>query len=122
MSNVLLLAIAWSAVALHLIVAFVVWRRWSDLPLLPLLNGITAACVVLYWMQKWYGYLVHDVRWYATDQVLPLYALGICVLTGLTLTDHYQGQWPQWLVFAVNGSVLVGAALFFTFFRMDRMF
>ncbi len=121
MSNTLLLCFSWIAVAVHLIVGLSTVRRWSDLPLLPLLNGFAAVCLLLYCMQKWYSHIVHDIRWYASDQLLPLYALCLCVLTGLALSGRYQGQWLHWAVFAVDLVVLVGAALFFTFFRMDRL-
>ena len=83
--------------------------------------GGASACVLVYWMRNWYSYLFHGITWYASDQWMPLYALGVCVLAGLTLAGKYRGAVPHALIFGSHTLVLIAAALFFTFFRMDRM-
>jgi hypothetical protein len=98
-----------------------VWRRWSTLPLLPLLNLVVAAGVLAYWAGKWYGYVFKHITWYATDQLLPLCAIGVCCLSGATLAGKYSGTWPHWCVFGVDMLVLLAAALFFSLFNMDRL-
>ncbi|MDB4883343.1 MAG: hypothetical protein JWL95_2109 [Gemmatimonadetes bacterium] len=121
MSNATLMAIPWLALAAHVAVGVVVGRRWSSLPLLPLINLATAACVLLYWAQRWYGYLFRGVTWYGTDQLMPLYAILVCVLAGLTLTGRLTATAPHWVVFGVDAVALLGAALLFSFVRITRL-
>jgi hypothetical protein len=122
MNNVVIVAIAWLALAAHVAVGLITRRRLSDLPLMPLLNLATAACILAYWIPKWYGYLSRGITWYLSDQLLPLYALLVCVLAGLAIAGRYSGGALQWLVFGLDAVALLGAALFFTFFRINRLF
>ena len=122
LSDSFIIVIAWIAVAVHVVIAIAVRRRMTDLPFVPLLNLATALCVLAYWGQRWYGYLTKGITWYLSDQALPLWAILVCVLSGLSLAGRYNGTLPHWLVFGIDGLVLLAAALFFTFFRMNRLF
>jgi hypothetical protein len=121
MNNAVPMAIAWLALAAHVAIGIAARRRLSDLPLLPLLNLAAALCVLAYWVQKWYGYLTKGITWYVTDQLLPLYAILVCVLAGLAIAGRYSGSVPNWVVFGVDTTALLAAALFLTFFRMNRL-
>jgi len=121
MNDTALKAVAWLAVAVHAAVGVAAWRRPAGPPLVPLLNLVAALCVVAYWAQAWYGYLAQGVTWYATDQLLPLYAIAVCILSALALAGRGPGALAHWIVFAVDALVLLAAALFFTVFRM-KMF
>ncbi len=121
MNNALLIATSWLAVTLHLVVAVLVLRRMSELPLVPLMNLAVAGCVLLYWMRQWYGYLFRGITWYVADQWLPLCALCVCVLCVFTLAGKYRGALPHAIIFGIDTAVLLAAAIFFTVFRMDRM-
>ncbi len=121
MSDPIILLLTWLALALHVLVMLPGVRRLTSLPLLPLLNLAVALCVLAYWIPRWYSYFFQGIRWYATDQLLPLYAVVVCVLAGLTLSGRYAGTVPHWMVLAIDALVLLAAALFFTFFRMDRL-
>ena len=118
MSNLVIAAIAWVGLGLHLIVGILALRSAASRQLVPALNLITAACVILYWVHRWFGYLSRGITWYASDQLIPLYAIFVCVLAGGTLASRYSAATLNWLVFAVHAVVLVGAVLFVTFFRM----
>lgn len=39
-----------------------------------------------------------------------------------TLTGRYAGAVPHWIILAIDALVFLAAALFFTLFRMDRLF
>ena len=117
-----ILATAWLGFAAHVLVGVIAWRDRSYISLIALLNLTTAACVLAYWACRWYGYLFRGITWYATDQVIPLYAVLAAVLAGLALSGRYPATVPNWLVLAFDGVVLLGAALFFSFFRLDRLF
>jgi hypothetical protein len=84
----------------------------------PALNLITAACVVAYWAQRWFGYAFRGISWSASDQAIPLYAIFVCVLAGGTLAGRYTAATLNWLVFILHIVVFIGAVLFATFFRM----
>lgn len=122
MSNAALIAFTWAAFAIHLLVGLAVLRRWTTLPLLPLLNLLVALCVVAYWLPKWYSYMNQGITWYASDQLVPLYAILVGALAVFTLTGRYAGNGLHWTVFAIDTLVLLAAALFFSLFRMDRLF
>ena len=113
--------VVWIAFVVHLLVGGLALRRTSGVGLLPLLNLATAGCVLAYWMTRWYSYIFHGIIWYATDQLMPLYALLVCVLSVLALTGRYDGTWPHWIAFVVHTLVLVAALFFFTFVRFNRM-
>jgi hypothetical protein len=125
--------LAWIAVAAHLVVGVVsvASRRPAGLPthplrwLLPALNLIVAACVLAYWARAWYGYATRGVTWYASDQLVPLYAAAIAVASALTLAGRFDGrvgQSIQWLAFGVDALAVTAAALYLTFMRIDRLF
>ena len=54
--------------------------------------------------------------------MLPACALLAGILSALNLLGRYQGLAVQWLIFGVTTAVLLAAALFFSFFRMTRLF
>ena len=121
MTNVLFATLAWIALALHIVVGIVTlrsggWRLW-----LPLLNLTIAVCVLAYWASRWYGYLFRGVIWYASDQLIPLYALFVVALTVMSLSGRYKAVALNWVAFAIHSVAVVGAVLFVTFFKM-RMF
>jgi hypothetical protein len=124
MSNVALVVTAWLAVVVHVVVGIVAWRRPGGAPgapLVPLLNLAVALCVMGYWVREWYGYVANGTTWYVTDQLLPLYAIIVCTLSLLALGGRYAGTVPHWLVFGIDAVVLLGAALLFSTFRMNRL-
>jgi len=122
MSDATAIAIAWLALAAHAAVAIAVRRRVTDLPLVLLVNLAAALCVLAYWGQRWYGYIAKGVTWYVSDQMLPLYAVLVCLLSGATLLGGYHGTLPHWVIFGIDALVLLAAALFFTFFKLNRLF
>jgi hypothetical protein len=119
--------LAWIGVAAHLCVVFIVLRRPTALStqrLLPLLNLVLAAGVLAYWARVWYGYAMRGVTWYATDQLVPLYAAAVAIASVLYLAGRYDSRLAhsfQWLVFGVDALTLIVAALYLTFVRFDRM-
>ena len=121
MSDISIRVLVWFAVIAHLAFGVVSWRRGSALPLLPLINLAVAACVVAYWIVRWYGVIAHGIIWYANDQLLPLYALAVCVFSALALGGKVVAQPVHWVIFCLQSLVLIAAALFFTFFKMTRM-
>jgi hypothetical protein len=120
-------ALAWIGFSAHLVVGIVALRRHAELParpLLSMLNLAVALCLLVYWVREWYGYLAHDITWYATDQLVPAYAIVVALASALALAGRYDGRvthWFQWLVFGVDALVLTGAVFYFTFVRFDRM-
>jgi hypothetical protein len=117
--------LVWLGLGAHLVVGVVALRRPAGLPahpLLPLLNLAVAVCVLAYWAHEWYGYVARGVTWYASDQVVPLYAAAVAVVSGLALAGRYEGRLAHWLAFAVDTLVLVVAALYVTFVRFDHLF
>lgn len=122
MSDTALKAVAWLALAAHVVVGVAAARRPTAAPLVPLLNLVVALCVVGYWAQRWYGYLAHGVTWHAADRLLPLAALAVCMLAGLTLAGRLHAAVLHWIVFGVDALAALAAVAFVTFFRMDRLF
>jgi hypothetical protein len=120
MSNFAVAVVAWGGTLLHLVAAIVVGRRLVDAPLVPLVNLTTAALVLAYWAQRWYGYLFRGVTWYATDQLLPLYALVVCVLAGMAVWSRGSST-LQWVFLTIDGLALLGAAIMMSVIRFDRM-
>jgi hypothetical protein len=122
MTDLLIATLAWIALGVHLVVGIATVRSAGWRPWLPLLNLTIAVCVLAYWTQRWYGYLFRGVTWYASDQLVPLYALLVCVLTVASLSGRYQAVALNWVAFVIDGLVAIAAVLFATFFRMDRLF
>ena len=121
MSNSSIRVLVWSAVVAHLTVGVLSWRRASALPLLPLINLAVAGCVLAYWIVKWYAVITRGIIWYANDQLVPLYALAVCIFSGLALGGKVVAQPVHWVIFCLQLLVLIGAAYFFTVFKMTRM-
>ena len=118
MSNFVVAAIAWVGLAVHVIVGILALRSVGSRQLVPALNLIVAACVIVYWAQRWFGYLFRGITWYASDQLIPLYAILVFLLAGGTLAGRFSAAPLNWLVFTLHVLVFVGAVLFVTFFRM----
>lgn len=117
-----MVVIAWFAVLTHVVIGWIAWRRPVSVPLVPLLNLSFALCVLGYWVQRWYGYATKGITWYASDQLVPLYGLVVAVLAALAITGRLSASLPNRLIFGVDGLILTAAALFFTFFRLTRLF
>lgn len=115
-------AVAWLAFAIQIFVGAAVFLGAQGVPRIALLNFIVGACVLVYWGQRWFGYLFHGITWYATDQLMPACALLVCVLAALSLSGRYPGVAAQWLIFIVDTLALLAAALFLTFVRFTRLF
>lgn len=113
MDNLALQLVTWGIFATHLAVGLVGRRRKSGIPLVPLLNLVIALGVVTYWAQRWVTY-ARGVTWYWTDQLIPLYALAVCILSALGLAGRLRARWPHWVVFGAHSLVLLAAALFAT--------
>jgi hypothetical protein len=122
MDDATIRAITWLALGIQLVVGAAVLRHKAPASLIPLLNLIAGGAVLVYWGRRWFDYLFRGITWYLTDQWIPAYALLVCVLAGLTLAGRFQGTAAHWLIFGLNTLVLLGAALFFSFFRMNRLF
>ncbi|MEP7066593.1 MAG: hypothetical protein ABI889_11210 [Gemmatimonadota bacterium] len=119
--------LAWIGVVAHLAVGIATLRRPAALParpLLPLLNLALALCVLAYWARAWYEYAARGITWYASDQLMPMYAVIVAILSALAFAGRYDGRLAhsfQWFAFGVDALVLAGAALYLTFARFDRM-
>lgn len=122
MSDAVIKVVTWLALATQLLAGFAVWRHKAPFSLIVTLNLVAAACVLAYWGWRWYGYLFRGVTWYATDQLIPLCALLVLVLATLTLTGRFGGTALHWIIFGITTLALIAAALFFTFFKMTRLF
>ena len=122
MSDTVLRAAAWLAFAIQLLVGTAVVRHKASASLIVVLNLVAAAAVLAYWGRRWFGYLFRGITWYVSDQLIPAYAIVVCILCVLTLSGRYQGVGVHWLIFCVNTLVLLAAALFFSLFRMNRLF
>ena len=121
MSDSSIRVLVWFAVVAHLTFGVLSWRRGSALPLLPLINLAVAGCVVAYSMVRWYGVIARGIIWHASDQLLPLYALVVCIFSGLALGGKVVAAPVHWVIFCVQSLVLIAAALFFTFVKITRM-
>ena len=120
MSNLAITAIAWVGLGVHVLVAILARRSAQWRLLVPAVNFIIAACVVVYWAQRWFGYFFRGITWSASDQWMPLYAILVCVLAAGTLAARWSATTLNWLAFTIDAVVFVGAVLFVTFFRMKR--
>jgi hypothetical protein len=120
-NNTVLGVVVWLLLAIHLVVGVIVWRQKGSVTLLPVVNLAVAASVLAYWGQRWFGYLFRGITWYASDQLIPAYALVVAVVSILALSGRYSGTLFHWVVFGVDTLVVVAAVLFVTFFRMNRL-
>ncbi len=121
MNDTTIRLITYFAVAVHVGAGIFSVRRSSTFAAVPWLNLVVALCVLAYWVQKWYSYWAKGISWYASDQLVPLYALVVCALAFFTLSGRYAAVVPHWIVFAIDLLVLIAAALYFTVVRFDRM-
>jgi len=103
---------AWGVAGAHLAVGMVWWRRTSGIPLVPLLNLLAALGVLMYGTQRWIGYATSGATWYWSDQLIPLYAFGVGVLSAFGLAGRMRAVWPHWLVFGLRTLALLSAAPF----------
>ena len=122
MSDAVIKVVTWLALATQLLAGIAVWRQKAPVSVIAALNLVAAACVLAYWGRRWYGYLFRGITWYATDQLIPLCALLVFVLAILTLTGRYDGVALHWMIFGITTLVLLAAAVFFSFFKMTRLF
>jgi len=122
MSDATLRALAWSAFIIQVLAGAAVLRHKAPSSLLVVLNLVMAGAVLVYWGQRWFGYLFRGVTWYATDQLIPAYALLVCLLAVLTLLGRSQFGGIHGWIFGLNTLILLAASLFFTLFRMTRLF
>jgi hypothetical protein len=121
MSDAAIAAGAWIGLGVHILVGVLALRTSGSGPQLPMLNLITATCVLAYWANRWFGYLFRGITWYATDQFVPLYARLVCILALMRLTGRYPAVALNWVVFGIDAAVLTEAVLFVTFFRVNRL-
>lgn len=117
-----ILALLWVGVALHGAAALAVARRLQGLSLVVALNTLVATLVLLYWVPKWHSYAFRGIHWYWTDQLYPLWAVAVVGIGILAFQGRGSGNPIHWVVFGGHALVLLGAALFFSFFRLDRLF
>ena len=120
MGNVAVAVVAWVGALAHVVVAVMVRRRVLGPTLVPLLNLLTAGLVLAYWANRWYGYVARGTTWYASDQLLPLYALLVCVLAATAMWTRTSGV-AQWVFLTIDGVALLGAAIVLSMLRFDRM-
>lgn len=121
MSDPVILALTWIFFTIHVVVGVAAARHWSALPLVPMVNAAVALGVLAYWITRWYTYIFQGIKWYATDQAIPLYAAVVLAFSVATLAGSFKGTVLHGLFLGIDGLVLLVAALFFTFFKMDRM-
>jgi exosortase/archaeosortase len=122
MSDSTLRAGAWVALVIQLLVGAAVARHRVSVSAIVVLNLVAAAAVLVYWGRRWYGYLFHGITWYAVDQLIPLSALLVCGLAVLTLLGRFQAVGVHWAIFILNTLALFATVLFFSFFRITRLF
>lgn len=121
MSDPVILALAWICFSIHLAVGVVAARNLTTLPLVPVVNAAVAVSVLAYWMTRWYSYIFQGVKWYASDQALPLYAVVVLALSVATLAGSFKGTVMHGVILGIDGLALLAAALFFTFFKLNRL-
>ncbi len=120
-ANAFILTVVWLGLAAHLLVALLVARQLTTVPLVPGLNLLVSVLILIYWAQRWFGYLFHGIKWYATDQLIPAYAIVILVVASAALWGRHPNVALHWAILALNGLVLLGACLLFAFLRFDRL-
>jgi hypothetical protein len=121
-SDTAILALTWICFAIHLTVGVLAARSLTVRPLVPIVNALLAASVLAYWVTRWYSYIFDGIKWYASDQALPLYAAIVLALSLATLIGSWKGTVIHGAILSIDGLALLGAALFFSFFKLDRMF
>ena len=113
--------LTWLALAVHVIVGILVWRRVTSVPLLPWLNLVMALGVLSYWIPRWISYVTRGIIWYATDQLVPLFALVVVVLAAFSLTGRMHTMVPHWVIYAIHFAVSIAAVVFVSTFRITRL-
>ena len=113
--------IAWFALLVHILVGFLARRRPPTTTPIVWLNLAAALCVIAYAARDWYAILTREMTWYLSDQLVPLAAVLICLLSGVTLAGRYHGTLPHWLVYGLDVFILVSAAAYLTFFKLNRL-
>lgn len=121
MTDTMIKLVVWLAVAVHMTVAIITWRRRGGPPLVPLVNLIVGITILGYWVQQWYGYLTRGIQWDWIDQLVPLYALVVVILAGLALSGRHPGTTLNRVLFGVDAIVLLGFAILFSLLKFDRM-
>ncbi len=121
MSDFIITGIVYLALAAHIVVGVVAWRRFSTLPLVPVLNFIMAFGVLVYWVQRWYDALTKGIKLDATDQLLPAYATLVCILSVLFLAGKITTSVPNWIVFVLHLLAVEAALLFMLNFKITRL-
>ena len=121
MNNRTLQVAVWLLFTSQILCGAAVATRKAPASTLVVVNLVAAGAVVAYWGWQWYGYLFRGITWYATDQLLPAYALSVVVLSLFTLFGRVEAVGVHRFIFGVHTLVLLLAALFFTFFRMTRL-
>ncbi|HUF19592.1 MAG TPA: hypothetical protein VMP00_02450 [Burkholderiales bacterium] len=91
-------------------------------PLLVGVNALIGIGVVLYWMRNWYAYAFKGINWYWTDQLFPLYAICVLIVSPLFFVGKNVGNAVHWLIFLSHALAILATALFFSFFKLDRLF
>ncbi len=112
---------AWLGLVIYATVGLLVRRRPPSVAPIIWLNLATAACVLGYWVLRWTVMIQKGMTWYISDQLLPFAAILICLLSILALTGRYSSTVAHWLVYGLDGIVLLAVALFVTFFRINRL-
>ena len=113
--------IAWLALLLHVAAGVLARRRPPSTTPIVWLNLAAALCVIAYAARDWYAIITRELTWYLSDQLVPLAAVLICLLSGLTLAGRYNGTLPHWQVYGLDVFILLGAAAYLTFFKLNRL-
>ncbi len=121
MNNRTLQVALWLAVTCQIVGGAAVATRKAPPATLVVLNLVTALSVVAYWGWQWFGYLFRGITWYASDQLLPAYALAVVALASFTLFGRVEAVGVHRALFGLHTLVLLLAALFFSFFRITRL-
>ncbi len=122
MTDELVILLLWSSLAAHTAVAIAVRRQTLAFAWIPAMNGLVSGAIVVYWLQKWYGYLFQGIHCHLTDQWIPVYGLTALLVSVSYFLDHNPGDWLQRMLFGLHVLVLLLAGAFFTTFTMDRLF
>ena len=107
MSDPVILALSWIFFAIHLAVGVAAVRHRTALPLVPMVNAAVALGVLGYWMTRWYSYIFQGIKWYASDQALPLYAAVVLAFCIATLAGSFKGTVLHGVVLGIDGLAFV---------------
>ncbi len=113
--------VAWLGFLVYVAAGVMVRRRGTGIAPIIWLNLACAACILGYWVLRWTVMIQKGMTWYVTDQILPICAILVCLLAVLSLTGRYTGTVAHWLVYGLDGILLLAVALFATFFRINRL-